>query len=68
MSLIIREMKIKTTMKCHLKPARMATFNKSTNSTDEDVEKREPSCTVDGNADGAAIVENNMEFLQNFKS
>ena len=43
MSLIIREMKIKTTMKCHLKPARMATFNKSTNSTDEDVEKREPS-------------------------
>ena len=48
MSLIIRETQIKTTF--HLTPARMAIINQST-SVGKDVEKREPSCNVGGNAD-----------------
>ena len=47
-SLIIREMQIKTTMRYHYMPVRMAAIQ--TINAGEGVEKREPSYTVAGNA------------------
>ena len=41
-SLAIREMQIKTTMRYHCTPVRVANINKSTTNVGEDVEKREP--------------------------
>ena len=50
-TVIIREMQIKTTMRYHFMPVRMAVIQKSTsNKWGEGVEKRKPSYTVGGNA------------------
>ena len=49
-SLIIREMSIKTTMRYHFMPIRMAVIKKiRSNSAEQDVKEGEPSYTVDGN-------------------
>ena len=48
--LIIRNMLIKTIMRCHFIPVRMAIIKKSINiDAGEGVDKMEPSNTVDGN-------------------
>ena len=49
--LILREMQIKTTMKYHFMSVRMTAIKSlQTINAGEVVEKREPSCTVSGNA------------------
>ena len=48
-SLIIRDMQIKTTVRFHFTPVRMAFIKKTRdNNMGEDMEKRRPLCTVGG--------------------
>ena len=46
LSITIREMQIRTTMKYHLTPVKTAIIKKPTNNSGENVKKRDSSCTV----------------------
>ena len=67
-SLIIRDMQIKTTVRCHLTRIRMATISESTSKSWLDVKEREPSCIAGGNVIGAATVESSVQLPQKIKN
>ena len=48
-TLVIREMKIKTTMRYYLTPLRMAIIKKTRDKFWRNVEKKEHLCTIGGN-------------------
>ena len=67
-SLVIREMQIKITVRYHIIPTMMAIIKKrKMTSFGESVEKLELSNITDRNVDCAAIVENSLEVPQKVK-
>ena len=66
MSIIIKEVQIKTTMRYHFTPVRMATINKSSKQQvlTEMWRKGNPSVLLGGMQTGAATVESSMEIPQ----
>ena len=67
-SLIIREMLIKTTVRCHLIPGRMSAIKKNTIAhVCKDVEKTEPLYTVGGNVNLCSQWETVWSFLKTLK-
>ena len=66
-SLAIRQMQMKTTMRYHLTPVRVANINKSTN-VERMRRKGNPSALLVGMKTGEATVENTMEFPQKTKN
>ena len=65
-SLAMKEMQIKTTMRYHFTPVRVANINKSTNVGEDG--KGNPSALLVGMQTGEATVENSMEFPQKTKN
>ena len=82
MSLFIREMQIKTTMRYHLTPVRVVVINKSTNNMSAMIwskgnahtllvrmwRKGNPSALLVGMPIGAATVESSMEISEKIKN
>ena len=60
-SVIIREMKIKTTVRYHLPLDKMPPYKKSRSNDGESVVKMKFSYTAGGNAIGTATMENSTE-------
>ena len=69
MSLMIREMQIKTTMRYHLSPDRMVTINKSTNNMCwQGCGEGNSFALLVGMWIGAATMEGSMEIPQKIKN
>ena len=67
-SVTIGKTHVKTTDRDHLTPVRMSTTKMTRMASGgRDVGKREPLCTVGGNASWCNHVENSMETLQKIK-
>ena len=67
-SLIIKEIQIKSTMRCCLTPIRMAKINNiGNNNVVEFAEKRNPCALLAGMQTGAAALANSMEGPQKVK-
>ena len=67
-SLTVREMQIKSTMNYHLMLVRMATVQRQERCVGENVEKREPLCTIGRNVNWCIHCGNGLKFLKNLKT